>query len=173
MTSFTIRRAGAEDAQAVTAMHQQSWRETYSHPLPAEFFTAADTKSQEEKVQARRRFLADSFEVPGSARIWMGIDDDGTVVGLAGSDPARDEDIATRIPLELQMIYVLNRAQGTGLAQELLGAAIGAAPSFLWVFRNNPRAERFYARNGFAPDGAAKQAGPRLWHLEEFRMVRR
>ena len=39
------------------------------------------------------------------------------------------------------------------LGQRLLDAALGDEPATLRVFRDNARARRFYARNGFVPDG--------------------
>lgn len=169
---FTIRRAEPADAEAITSMHLQSWREAYSHLLPEGFFTKQETVHYEARVEARRRHLAENAAKSSGVRTWVGLENSG-IVAVASSGPGRDEELAAEIPLELQMIYVLKRAQGTGLAQQMLRCSIGAEPSFLWVFRDNPRAERFYRRNGFEPDGAVKRTGPGWGYLEEFRMVRR
>lgn len=170
--SFVIRRATAQDAEAITAMHLRSWRQAYSHLLPAGFFSKQENVHYEARVEARRRHLLQNAGDPPGVRTWVGLDG-SDLVAVAASGPGRDDDLAGQIPLELQMIYVLKQAQGTGLAQDLLQCAIGAEPAFLWVFRNNARAERFYRRNGFEPDGAVKQTGPGWGYLEEFRMVRR
>ncbi|WP_460465533.1 GNAT family N-acetyltransferase [Arthrobacter pigmenti] len=172
LAGFRIRRAEPQDAEAITAMHLRSWREAYSHLLPDGFFSKQETVHYEARVEARRRHLAENAGNPSGVRTWVGFDG-RDVVAVASSGPARDADLAGEIPLELQMIYVLEQAQGTGLAKHLLQSAIGSEPSFLWVFRNNARAERFYRRNGFEPDGAVKQTGPGWGYLEEFRMVRR
>ena len=55
---------------------------------------------------------------------------------------------------ELYFIYLLGAYHGTGIGQKLFGAAVGLEPVYLWVAADNPRAHRFYARNGFRPDGA-------------------
>ena len=74
--------------------------------------------------------------------------------------------------LELRWIYTLERVHGSGAGQLLLDAVVGREAAYLWVLEDNPRAQAFYARNGFALDGAAK-AMPQEWHrLPEVRMVR-
>jgi GNAT superfamily N-acetyltransferase len=56
---------------------------------------------------------------------------------------------------ELFSLYALAAHHGGGAGQALLEAVLPAgAPAQLWVAEENPRARRFYARNGFAPDGA-------------------
>ena len=59
---------------------------------------------------------------------------------------------------------------GTGLADRLLTVAIASGPAFLWVFADNPRAQRFYARHRFVPDGAEMIDADT--GLPEIRMVR-
>lgn len=59
----------------------------------------------------------------------------------------------------------------SGSGQALLEAALPAGtPAQLWVAEQNPRARRFYARNGFAPDGV--QVRDAVLDLEELRLVR-
>ena len=61
---------------------------------------------------------------------------------------------------------------GSGLGQRLLDTAIGARAAYLWILNENPRAERFYVRNGFEPDGTSMLCGP-SWHFRPmFRMHR-
>lgn len=80
---------------------------------------------------------------------------DGVPVGWATTSE-RD---GTRQPrrLEFNGMYVLANAHGSGAGQALLDAAIDDAPTFLWVAADNPRAQAFYRRNAFAPDGAAEE----------------
>lgn len=57
--------------------------------------------------------------------------------------------------LEVERIYVLQSAHGTGVGQALFETAIRQAKEghhpYLWlgVWEHNPRAIRFYERNGF------------------------
>ena len=69
------------------------------------------------------------------------------------------------------MIYQYSRAHGSGTGQALLDAAIGDAPAYLWVAEDNPRAQAFYRRNGFVPDGA-REVLAHAENLVEIRMVR-
>lgn len=57
---------------------------------------------------------------------------------------------------EIIALHTRPRAWGTGLGKALLDAAlnqIGTRPVFLWAFRENRRALRFYEKNGLVPDG--------------------
>ena len=61
---------------------------------------------------------------------------------------------------------------GTGAGQRLLDAAIGDAPAFLFVADRNPRAVRFYERNGFEFDGASESYPLIRTPIVSLRMVR-
>ena len=66
-----------------------------------------------------------------------------------------------------------NTPHGTGIGQRLFDAVVdGEEQLYLWVAEDNPRAHRFYARNGFQLDGAA-HTEPFLGEtLTEVRFVR-
>jgi ribosomal protein S18 acetylase RimI-like enzyme len=72
---------------------------------------------------------------------------------------------------ELYSIYVETAHHVSGAAQALLDAVLGGAPAQLWVVADNARAQAFYHRNGFAPDGAT-QVEEHLANLADIRMVR-
>ena len=140
-----VRAVTSADAEAVAVVHRASWLATYAHLVPAD---AIEERFRNHEARVAR---------------WIGIlanedahvaERDGRVVGWAMAGSARAED-APR-DRELQGIYLLDEAQGSGLGQGLLDAAIGAAPAYLWVADGNPRAEAFYRRNGFERDGAAE-----------------
>jgi ribosomal protein S18 acetylase RimI-like enzyme len=94
---------------------------------------------------------------------------DARIVGFISVGPSRDEDAPT--PDELYAINLLSEVHGTGLAQELLDQGLGDRDATLWMAEDNPRARRFYVRNGFVPEGARKEH-PRSG-VPEIRMVRR
>ena len=57
---------------------------------------------------------------------------------------------------EIIAIHTLPDSRGTGLGAEMLTAAlsqIGNQPVFLWAFKENTRARRFYEKHGFLWDG--------------------
>ena len=96
---------------------------------------------------------------------------EGVIVGFAGSGPARDKDAVRN--RELYFIYLLDAWHGTGIGQKLFDAVVPADEEiYLWVAEDNPRAHRFYTRNGFSLDGAT-HTEPFLGEtLTEVRFVR-
>ena len=145
VSAITVRAATAEDVPGIAEVHVASWREAYARQLPAEVLAGLD-------VQRR-------------AQVWTGIiesgdttvrvaEKDGSIIGWASAGAGRDDDAPA--PLELEGIYLLASAHGSGAGQSLLDAVVGTADAHLWVMADNPRAQAFYRRNGFAADGAAK-----------------
>ncbi|MFJ3385054.1 MULTISPECIES: GNAT family N-acetyltransferase [unclassified Curtobacterium] len=156
-----VRRATSADAAAIAHVHVTAWREAYAHLLPASFLAALDVDARAERW---RGIIAD----PQTDVLVATVGD--AVVGWASAGNGRDT--AAPRDRELEGIYVLAAAYGSGAGQALLDAAVGDAPAYLWMADDNPRAEAFYRRNGFRRDGAAKreQLGPHP--LEAVRLVR-
>ncbi|WP_234399409.1 nucleotidyltransferase family protein [Psychromicrobium lacuslunae] len=160
---YQLRQATPADAEAVVLMHTQVHEQCYGHVLSEEFF-AARRRSVPERTEQRRVGLDTT-----DPRI-IALDADQRIIGFADAGPARDEELAGE--LELYSIYVLEEAHGTGLGKALLDAAIGQQAAYLWVLQDNPRAQAFYRKNGFQPDGAAATL-PESWaSLPEIRMHR-
>jgi len=164
-----IRGATADDAEALGRMHYASWREAYAPLLPEGFFSA---EGEERRVEQWRRILA--APAGGATTLRIAVRDD-EVVGFAASGPARPNETAGP-PVrdrELWSAYVLASEYGSGLAHELLAAVLpDDVPAELWVFEANPRARAFYAKHGFAPDGARHVFGPEWGDQAEIRLVR-
>lgn len=60
---------------------------------------------------------------------------------------------------EIIAIHTLPESRGTGLGHALLTEAlsqIGNQPVFLWAFKENTRARRFYEKHGFHWDGSER-----------------
>ena len=164
-SDYRIRGASGEDIPATLDMKLAAWRETYSAQRPESFF-AAEAARREQQVDWWTRGLA------AGAELWIAADAAGRIIGCAGAGPALDDDADAKVPYELQMLYVLAQAYGTGLGQRLLEAAIGGNAALLWVLEDNPRAQAFYRKQGFAPDGR-REPLTGLWEgLHEIRMVR-
>ncbi|MEK8225260.1 GNAT family N-acetyltransferase [Oerskovia sp. M15] len=71
---------------------------------------------------------------------------------------------------QLYVLCLLDAFHDGGAGQELMEAALPAGGSAgLWVTDPNPRAQAFYAKRGFEPDGVAKVDDG----VSEVRMVRR
>ena len=158
---FVVRRAEMADARAIALVHVQAWREAYAHLVPAENLACLSSLQRER----RWREIIPLTE----AETWVATEND-TVIGFGRAGPSRDADAPrTR---ELQSLYVLASHYGTGAGQQVLDAALGDAPAFLWVADNNPRARAFYARNGFEPDGTSKIGPLAGTDVLETRLVR-
>ena len=60
---------------------------------------------------------------------------------------------------EIVAIHSLPESWGTGLGHAMLEEAlnqIGNQPVFLWAFKENKRARRFYEKHGFRWDGSER-----------------
>jgi ribosomal protein S18 acetylase RimI-like enzyme len=104
-------------------------------------------------------YLADPSRTVLAAR------DGGRLVGYVilidgiGDDPDVAAAVTIRPAVELSKIYVRADSHGSGAAARLLAAAVdraaatGAHCLWLGVNQRNPRAQRFYSKNGFTIAG--------------------
>jgi len=92
---------------------------------------------------------------------------DDELIGIAMSGPSEDGTLPpTR---QLYVLYVHASDHGTGAGRALLEAVIDPAESaVLWVADPNPRAQAFYRKHGFVPDGTAQVEDG----VREIRMIR-
>jgi ribosomal protein S18 acetylase RimI-like enzyme len=160
--SFTVRRPESGDAEALAAMHLQAWRESYGHLLSERFFTDRTARLPERAEQYRGAL--------SGPNTWAVAVAGGEFVGLAAAGPGPDDDRPGETAL--LMLYALRRVHGTGVGQALLDAVIGTDAAYLWVLEDNPRAQAFYRRNGFVPDGRRELLPPEWEGLPEIRMAR-
>ncbi|MDH3593802.1 MAG: GNAT family N-acetyltransferase [Rhodospirillales bacterium] len=145
MTEF--RDAGLVDADAVAALHAESWRAHYRGILP-------DAYLDGQVFQERRAFWQDALRNP---RV-----DDLTIVsaeatGLTGFvSVVRDGEPGFGAVIE--NLHVRPQLCGRGLGRRLLGEAVarlmaaGVPSACLWVYDVNEAAIGFYARLGGIPD---------------------
>ncbi|MFI7493809.1 GNAT family N-acetyltransferase [Kocuria sp. M4R2S49] len=144
-----VRPAGADDAEAWSALHLRCLDETY-RPLFGDAFADRQQAAAGRTAGYDRALLADP-----DVRTLLAVDDGGTALGLVSAGPApaawegRAGVPAPLVPRQLFQLYVLRAAHGTGLGAELLETAIGSADAYLWIMAGNARAERFYVRHGF------------------------
>ena len=155
-----MRTATLDDVAACARLHVQCWREAYGPIVDgARLAAAIDVGRWEERWRAQlaggaQRLLALRGDVP---------------VGFSTSGPGRDDDAPTA--LELYGLYVARPEWGRGIGRLLLAEELAGESASLWVLEANERARGFYARHGFATDGARKEHAPLdAW---EVRMVRR
>ncbi|MFZ7087430.1 GNAT family N-acetyltransferase [Curtobacterium sp. RRHDQ10] len=150
MGEFTIRPAILDDAAAIARVHATSWRETYGR------FVEDPDASPWFDVDRRIAMWQENLE--GDTHATSVAVHDGAIVGFAAVESTSGPD-AVRAE-ELTMLYLLAGSHGSGAGQALLDAALADRPASLWVAEDNPRAQAFYRRNGFRPDGTTGTFGP-------------
>ncbi len=159
MTSFVVRRAVPDDAVAFSACHLACWQEAYSELWGPERLA----EFEPERMAKRRR-----AEIEAGVADHFLAEHNGEVVGIAIAGPGRGENLP--VERELYATYVRQQYQGSGVADDLLDAAVDGQPAFLWVYRDNPRASAFYVHHDFIPDGEEQID---IEGIQEIRMVRR
>lgn len=155
-----IRLATVLDAEAIVAMKDAAWRESYGSLVSASVLDGLDAR-RDATVAYVSGLMQEGYH------FWVATRGD-EIVGVALAGPRRDADVS--VLLELELLYVRESVKGSGLADGLLSTAIGDADAYLWVMDGNERAIAFYRRHGFVPDGARRPIDDGL--PDEIRMVR-
>ncbi|MEL7255102.1 MAG: GNAT family N-acetyltransferase [Pseudomonadota bacterium] len=154
-TGVTIRRARADEAEALAHLHVSVWRETYRDYAPAEAIRLLD--------EARRLPYWIKAIAEGAVFVADGGHDP---LGVVSFGPSEHAAFGGRV--EIKHLYVARTAQGMGLGRRLLKTVLSeAAPDgvALAVVRQNEAARRFYAQLGGVERGAFIDPGP-LWRSE-------
>jgi GNAT superfamily N-acetyltransferase len=172
-----IRRPGPDDADFWVQTYLDAMAATYSTLLPPEFLDQQRARASELVERYRSVFTAERADPHCSHQAWYAEDAIGPVgIAEVRTGPSKWEldrgFPPPGPPRQLVKLYVLPRAHGTGLGQALLDTAIQADSAYLWIMAGNPRAEAFYRRNRFVPDGLAAEAGATWFHRAMFRMHR-
>lgn len=145
VSTIRIRPATADDADAIGAVHVESWREAYADIVPAPFLAGLSIAG---RAAAWRQRLNDP--PPGFAAFVAEHERDG-VVGFADGGQERGGD--RHHPGELYAIYLRAAFHRHAVGRRLVSAvAAHLATAFpggmlLWVLEQN-RARRFYEALG-------------------------
>lgn len=157
---WRIRALAAEHVHSLAECHITCWREAYRGLVPDHVLDAFDVDRRAEQWERLR------VRHPNSTHVAL-VDDH--VIGFVSVGPSRDESPVT--PTELNALYVRAAWYGTGVAHALIRAALPPdTPCSLWVFEKNPRAQAFYRKHGFEPDGTTRIEA--FTPATEVRMVR-
>jgi ribosomal protein S18 acetylase RimI-like enzyme len=146
---MTIRPATPADARAIAEVHVASSRAAYRDLLAR---SGRDVMSLEKRTPRWEQALKE-----GPATVLVG-ETNGAIAGFIHFGPTRDADVPGGA--EVLSVYVRPEAWGTGVGPALLREALrrlaesGFRVVTLWSWEGNMRANRFYARAGFSPDGA-------------------
>jgi ribosomal protein S18 acetylase RimI-like enzyme len=148
-----IRKASASDADAIAAIHVQSWRAAYKGLAPDDLL---------DRLDASR--IANMWrEVIGRATSCvLVLEDDGRMLGFCSVSPTSDTDLDSTTCADLTTIYFVPEAWRRGHGGALLRQAIehsfrmGFDRMTLWVFEANAPARHFYEKHGFHVDAATR-----------------
>ena len=166
-----IRSGSAADAAAIAGVRRESWFAAYEGIIDRAVIDRATTAggAAAQPPSYRRTLVAvggDESAVIGYASFGP----ERTVAsaipppaapagGRPGADPVTPAGRAGEVG-ELYALYVAPAWWSAGVGRALMGSALAALRddryprAVLWVLADNTRARRFYARAGFAPDGA-------------------
>ncbi|MFK3677894.1 GNAT family N-acetyltransferase [Microbacterium sp. NPDC090218] len=170
MSPLVIREARVDDAEEIAGVHVRSWQAAYRGLIDQ---AVLDGLSVAERAEGWRRIVAEPL--PTGLGMLVAVRD-GQVVGWISFGSGRDPDgLADG---EVYGVYADPSAWSTGAGHALLEAAeqqiaaAGHERAYLWVLDGNDRADAFYARHGWAEDGAVKiEERPQLT-LREHRRVK-
>jgi RimJ/RimL family protein N-acetyltransferase len=168
---IVVREARPEDAEAMGRIHVDAWRWAYAGVMSADFLTQLDVEhSGQEWAEHLRAEMAEGQQT-------LVAELDGEVVAMCTVGPYRAR--KRRDPyVELWMLNAHPTATGTGAATTLHAeavsrlAATGRRTAALWVVEENPRARRFYEREGWRPDGTRRMERLGGSEVPELRYVR-
>jgi len=157
-TDFEIRAARRADADGITDVQVASWRAGYAHVFPESVLYADDFDS------SRRTFWKEWRFGPGHrvAVVTEPASEGGDrVIGFCSYGPERERARGHTGRGEVWAFYLHPDRWGCGAAAQLIDhveqrlKAEGFASAVLWVLDDNPRARRFYERQGWEPSGIA------------------
>ena len=146
---MVIRKASLNDLKAVQNIAKETFYET---------FAEANTKEDME------RYLADNFsdskieqELSNpDSQFYIVLEDEKSIGYLKINSGAAQTELNDEASLEIERIYVKKAYQGKKVGQILYEKALEIAQfqnkEYLWlgVWEENPKAIRFYEKNGFA-----------------------
>jgi len=137
-SAIEVRRATAEDAGEMARVHTASAEAAYAGIAPA------DPNGVERRTTMWRTLAADAAAPSFVAVV------DGRIVGVLNVGPARDGSSDG----EVRILYVEPGRWGSGAGRRLMeraheALAVDHDEAVLTVLADNPRARRFYERNGW------------------------
>src|SRR5579871_6673625 len=148
-SSLAIRPASVTDAAPLAALAAATFTEAFGHLYPPE-----DLKGYLDEGYTPEAFAGLLTQV--SYRLWVA---EG-FAGYAQAGPCKLPHPEARPEQgELMRLYVTAPHRGSGLAQAMMSEVIAwlertfVGPQWLGVYSGNHRAQRFYARFGFAKVG--------------------
>src|SRR6478672_10325241 len=154
MAEISIRSATVDDAKVLTDLSYTTFWDAFAHHPK----NAPDDLAH----YMRQAFNADQIavELADPNAIFLVAEVDGKPAGYAKLIlESREEGITAERPIELSRLYSHQEYIGKGVGQNLMDACFELAATrghdvmWLGVWEYNPRAQRFYEKNGFREVG--------------------
>lgn len=157
MSEPAIRRARPEDAEALAALGERTFRATFVEEFQIPYPTA------DLEAYLARKYAPESFArwiAADDSAVWVAEPPGRGLVGYAAAGPCKlpHADVKPG-EKELHYLYLDKAMYGSGLGVRLMDVAMawldphGDARTWLGVWSGNVRAQRFYARYGFEKVG--------------------
>jgi GNAT superfamily N-acetyltransferase len=147
-----LRHAEPTDAMAVARLHVRSWQVAYRKLMPDDYLDQLRPEDRAKKYDfGNLDSLRPQTIVATESR---------KIRGFATIAPAQDSDMSGYG--ELCALYVDPDHWGRGIGVALVSEVrarlfdLGFRNAILWVLEGNLRAERFYRRDHWIPDGAQR-----------------
>ena len=153
---------------AIARVHVRSWQVAYRKLIPDDYLNQLRPAERAQKYNFGSLDPLQPWTVVASEA--------GVIRGFATTSPARDPEMPDHG--ELCALYVDPERWGCGIGTALIAAArmrlldIGFRSAVLWILAGNVRAERFYRRDGWAPDCACRTDTVWSVKVEEIRYRR-
>jgi len=150
-----VRRAEPADALAVARVHVRSWQAGYRGLMPDDYL---DGLRPEDRAATYNFGTGDA----GAPVTLVDEEADGGIVGFVTLGCAPDASLPEAGTVFA--LYVDPPHWRAGVGRRLIASAReqlvtwNCPQALLWVLRGNERAERFYAADGWTPDGRQREA---------------
>lgn len=151
MSNINIRKATLFDAEAIAAVHIDSWKQAYQDFIPEEILNNLSL------IERTRQWS----ELLNSGVVILAIEIDEQIIGFASLCTFRDE-VENKSQGEISAIYLHPKYWHKGYGAQLCTVALkmlqamGYAQALLWVLSDNLQARSFYERLGFQLTGTTR-----------------
>jgi ribosomal protein S18 acetylase RimI-like enzyme len=149
---MALRTAQPADAAAVAAVHVRSWQVGYRGLLPDDYLDGLRPEDRARRYKFGQRGPEDPETIVAVER--------GAICGFATTGSGGDDDPPGAG--QLLALYVDPARWSCGIGRALIQEArarlrlLGFGEASVWVLVGNERADRFYRRDRWAPDGCGR-----------------
>lgn len=148
MSQITVQKASINDLESIQQIGKETFFETF-----ADSNTEADMKKYLEENFSTEKLSAELTNA--DSYFFMALEGEATIGYLKLNTGNAQTELQDPLAIEIERIYVKNAYHGKKVGQILYDKALEVAlemnKEYIWlgVWEENPRAIRFYEKNGF------------------------